>query len=257
MEDITELLAQMRLQYIAELPSKLDGIESIILKLSDTVDFNPQFDELYREIHSLKGSAGTHGLHIISTIAHHLENSLTKTGKSSAQLDQVTQNIWLEYIDIFRLALEQIETANEIPAVIEQRLETIRMQQDDKPFRCMLVDSSLSIIEINKQLIASYPFQVEVSHNGYEALQLLMLEHFDLLVTSTEVGILNGQAMIAALKLSETGKHHVPTILLTSKPGHSHKRNTDPDYIVHKDASFIQTLGKTIDKVIQKILQAS
>jgi len=93
MEDIARLLAYLRPQYIAVLPSKLDGIESIILKLSDTVDFNPQFDELYREIHNLKGSAGTHDLHIISTIAHHLENSLTKTGKSSAPLDQATRNI--------------------------------------------------------------------------------------------------------------------------------------------------------------------
>lgn len=255
MEDISRLLAQMRLQYIAELPSKLDETESIILKLSDTHTFSELFDELYRHIHSLKGSAGTHGLHMLSTIAHHLENSLNVTGKSHHQLDRATQDIWLEYLDLFRLGLEQAESGHENLALIEMRLETLRIRQDAKPFRCMLVDSSQSIIEINKQLLARFPFQIETCNNGYDALQRLLLEHFDLLITSTEVTMLNGQALIAALKLSETGRHHIPAILLTSRPDYVQKRNTDPDYVVQKDACFIQSLGDTIESVATKIIQ--
>jgi len=67
------------------------------------------------------------------------------------------------------------------------------MQQGDKPFRCILVYSSLSIIEINKQLIASYPFQVEVSHPQTN--------------TAPQSGAVNEQVVLRRYQSSTTDKN--------------------------------------------------
>ena len=80
-----------------------------------------------------------------------------------------------------------------------------------------------------------------------------MLEYFDLLITSTEVAMLNGRALIAALNLSQTGRQKTRSILLTSQKDLHCKRSTDPDCIIHKDADFLDALGKAVHKLATAI----
>jgi chemotaxis protein histidine kinase CheA len=79
MDAFQALLASMREAFLDELPERCGHFDALILSLETSPDDREAFNELYRGVHSLKGSGGTHGLSIITTICHQLENLLSET----------------------------------------------------------------------------------------------------------------------------------------------------------------------------------
>lgn len=78
------LLQELRKSFLADLPERFDHIESLILTLLKETfpcpEYNIEFEELYRHIYSLKGSAGTHDIALISHICHQFEDVLIDFG---------------------------------------------------------------------------------------------------------------------------------------------------------------------------------
>lgn len=253
MQDISELLEQIRQQYIAELPSRFDSIESYVLNLDDQVTFTENFEELYRLVHSLKGSAGTHNLHILSTIAHHFENLITETGKTppakKSQIDQL-----LLYIDFLRHSLEQIINGETVFSEVEKKLLKLHSSEKTAKIRVLVLEPSKTINNIINQVLADYPVNIDVCQDGYTALRSLLMENYDLLVVNAEAPVLNGVALIAALKHAEDRKHHTLTVLLTSKElASSSNRYSDPDFTVWKNNQFIKSFAEIVNMAISKI----
>ena len=65
---IQDVLQKMLLAYVAKLPQQLDAMETLVLELKRGNDYEYSYENLYRAIHSLKGTAGTYGVAIITTI---------------------------------------------------------------------------------------------------------------------------------------------------------------------------------------------
>jgi chemotaxis protein histidine kinase CheA len=80
MDAIQALLHQLKLTYIGELPDRFDHIGNQILSLEQKGYSQEHYNELFRQVHSLKGSGGTHELHIITSICHLMEDYLRVTG---------------------------------------------------------------------------------------------------------------------------------------------------------------------------------
>lgn len=95
-----QILLQLRETFLEELPDRCDDIEDGILALSEDTD-GEHFQRLYREVHSLKGSAGTHGVQPISTICHQLEDSLTDAANNASHTPERI-DIYLLYLDLIR-----------------------------------------------------------------------------------------------------------------------------------------------------------
>lgn len=252
MADISAFLAEIREQFIADLPARLDTMESQLLELQRDRDFDAVFDDVYRTVHSLKGSAGTHGLHIISTIAHHLENELTRAGAQFKNDIPVQHDQLLQYIDLLRQALERINNNSSDFADIESQLEKQYFANGTKASRVLLLESSQLFTSMIKESLSAYPIHLETRDNGYIALQRLLLEPFNIVITHIEAPMLNGIALIVALRLSDTGKN-IKSILLTANPHHPCHRNVDPDYIIVKDADFIDRFTSVISTALSDI----
>ncbi len=71
--DVQQALAQLREQFIEQLPAKLAEIERGAAHLNPTERDDEQLHRLHRLAHSLHGSAGTFGLHALSKAAGQLE----------------------------------------------------------------------------------------------------------------------------------------------------------------------------------------
>ena len=256
MPDITELLEQIRLQYIAELPTRIENIESLILKLEKSDAFKDNFEEIYRAAHSLKGSAGTHNLHILTTIAHHFENMLTPIG-SQDTISESQTNLLLGYVDLLNLATEQLSANQTDFSAIEGKLSTLQPGKSDKSTRVMMVEQSRVITNIVQQVFLDHSIEIELCADGYEALKILLLEDYDLVIINAEAPMLNGHALISALNNSSDSKSHTYSILLTSNEGNTqNKRSSDPDFTVQKNNQFIHVFPKIASQAIESIQQA-
>lgn len=94
----------------------LDSMENCLLEL-DSNDVNEDtINEIFRAIHSLKGSSGTFGFKDISEFTHVLETLLDENRQGKRQVEQSHIDIYLRSVDCLRtmlLDLQQGVTDNE------------------------------------------------------------------------------------------------------------------------------------------------
>lgn len=237
--DIQALLAGLRAGFVAELPERLDEIERLVLSFEQTAGSSEEFDDLFRQVHSLKGSGGTHGLHILTTVCHSFEDSLNRNAEPAAQ---VTKR-WLEYVDLLRMANERLQQGSEDFSAIEAMLEQLRSAGQTDKVSIMLVVDSPFLHKLCEDVWSAYSATFVVANDGYQALGRLLHESFDVLICSRQLSGLSGDALIAALKLSRAASSNARTVLLTTSDAGRKGRNTDPDFVVKKDSKVIENLS--------------
>lgn len=238
-----QILQQLRNTFLEDMQEKLDRLDQLLVAMEETGVDRESFNEFYRIIHSLKGSGGTFGLHIVTTICHQLEDQLNTTD-GGAKYPPGLIAISLNYVDLLRMTLEQIHAGNTDFPLIEERLNGLRKQLTKKQFRVLIVDNSKLSTQIYLMALAELPVQPVIIDDGLVALRRVLTEHFDLLITTNEIPVLSGTALIGALKLSATRNHGINTILITSnrKIATYINRSTDADCIIVKDAELAQNL---------------
>ena len=251
--NIEAMLAELRVGYIAELPTRLEEIEDIILNLQKTASFVEDYQELYRHIHSVKGSAGTHGLHIISRICHVLEDKVTEIEGAQESFSNEMLAEWLVFIDLLRTALDLIRNSVVDFTEVEAELERLSGLGVIYEFKCMVIMDS----ELHRKLVLSafdkYPIKFRFENNGYDALGILLKESYDVLITNMEVSDLQGLPVISALRLSNSQNKDIPSILLTSRKVASTGKKIAPNYIVQKNADLIENLNIAARNIMLQI----
>lgn len=238
-----QMLLQLRNTFLEEIPEKLDRLDQLLVAMEKTGADSEPFNEFYRIIHSLKGSGGTFGLHIITTICHQLEDLLNTTD-GGAKYTPVLITISLDYVDLLRITLGQVHAGNTGFPQTEERLNGLRKQLAQKQFTVLIIDNSKLLTQIYLEALAELPLRSVVMADGYTALMRVLTEPFDLLITTNEIPVLNGIAIIGALKLSASKNRNIQTILVTSNTNLAKSQSlaTDADYTVIKDAKLAQNL---------------
>ena len=218
------LLKGMREGFLAELPERCDNCDELILTLEKSPDDREAFNELYRSVHSLKGSGGTHGLSIITTLCHQLENLLTDTDAQKG-FDPVFATRALAYVDLLR----QVETAAQqdkpVYSTIEAELDALRVLTLQRRKAGLIAESSTAMAGLYQKALDALPLQLTVMDNGLAALARLLHEPFDFVIVGRELKELNGVALMAALRSAQSPNQNVPAILVSSK------RDAVPDHV--------------------------
>ena len=93
---------------------------------------------------------------------------------------------------------------------------------DEGP-RVMLVDDSVSIRKFVGQMLEKAGFRVVTAVDGHDALQQLVDQIVDVIVTDLEMPRVNGYALIEDLRRRSTTRE-VPVIVLTTRAGDKHIR---------------------------------
>jgi HPt (histidine-containing phosphotransfer) domain-containing protein/CheY-like chemotaxis protein len=251
-----QMLAALRANFIADLPKKFDDYEQLILRMKSVGDFAGQFDELFRLIHSLKGSAGTHGLQVFTNICHQFEDQLLQVDGQFEKLSPDLVNSWLSYVDLMREALDAFPAGEargqvldkEFTDGVQDKLDVLRQGVHSNGLTAMIVASSRSIESICRGVVENLNFNYSVMNDGYLALGRLLNEKVDVLITAKEISGLNGDALIAAIKLANNSKRPIKTILLTSEaesysePG----RVSNPDVTILRDIHLVNNLTNAL-----------
>jgi chemosensory pili system protein ChpA (sensor histidine kinase/response regulator) len=102
------------------------------------------------------------------------------------------------------------------------RVDAIRPagMAEERP-RVMLVDDSVSVRKFVGQMLEKAGFRVFTAVDGHDALQQLMEQTVDAVVTDLEMPRVNGYALIEDLRRRSTTRE-VPVIVLTTRAGEKH-----------------------------------
>lgn len=126
---IQEVLQKMRLTYIENLPQQLDNLEALVMASKSSKDHPFSYETLYRAIHTLKGTAGTYGLQIITTICHPFEDYLVATLEDGSGASDQQINTCMIYVELLRNTVRQVASGRESFPEIDASLANI-LQSD-------------------------------------------------------------------------------------------------------------------------------
>ena len=214
MDKFQQLLREMRNSFLAEVPERCDQIEALLLALEARLDDRESFNELYRNVHSLKGSGGTHGLVVISNICHQLENILARFDDGG--LDGEAISLALNHVDLLRRVAERAHDDEDDLADIHATLAEMQPQRLQAQRSVLIAESSAMMAKLCKKALAGEQVQLTWVQDGLSALQHLTRDRYDLLVLGRELAQLNGIAVVAALRAANGSNSQIPVILLTS-----------------------------------------
>lgn len=242
------MLAALRSNYLRDLPSHIDELEELLLELErDGYDLETCRD-LYRRVHSLKGSGGTYGLHVLSDVCHPFEDLLSSLLERSELLRTGFTETALKYIDLLRQVHTTYAIGNEPGAELKQTLHELRQKASKSLHSALIVEGSDVVVGMLKEVLKLQGYRIEVVDDGYLALGRVLAEHFDLVITGLETKRLNGLALISAIQKSGLRTNKTKTILLTAT---ELKSTIDkPDFIIKKDAGLKGKLKTIVTELL-------
>ncbi|NOY73307.1 MAG: hypothetical protein GXP14_13235 [Gammaproteobacteria bacterium] len=250
--NIEDLLASIKASYVVEVPEKCDLMEQCILELRNKQGFDVAFDDIYRQVHNMKGATGTHGLDILSTICHRFEDLLNIIDHNYSNINESKIDDALKYIDLIRETVLDLDTERYDPNKIKQKLRSIEKPSIKLISKGLFVDQSRISVRYCSESLSDLPVKLTVAANGMEALQRLLTDDFDFLITSKELALLNGIALISALRSSETKNEKIKTVLITSKTNIKLPYPNMVDYIIKKDFAMAKSLHEVVSVICKK-----
>lgn len=218
METFAALLATMRNDFLAEVPERCDVLDASVLALQKYPQDKELFMELFRQVHSLKGSGGTHGLPVITTLCHHFEDLLSEND-ARGNFDAKFVSTALSYITLLRQVVE-IATDHVDPdfSPVEMELETLRKSIQKNLSACLIVETSASMRTLYQSILAEKNIKITAVDNGLSALEFLLREPFDFVIIGRELRDMDGAAVAATLRTTRGKNRDLPVILVTSNP---------------------------------------
>lgn len=210
---VTDLLEHLREGFLDDLPSRVDAIEDEVMSSNKT----DSYDELFRMVHSLKGSAGSYNFHVVTKIAHSMEDVMLALMQRNQFGTSPTIDLLLKFIDIMRDTVESLAATDEAPRDVDERLDGLREQVFTEKLKILIVEPSKLHASLIEHTLWSLPVDFTFAADGMQALDTLLLNKYDLLITSLESPRLNGDALVAALRLVRNYNRDIKTILITSR----------------------------------------
>jgi chemosensory pili system protein ChpA (sensor histidine kinase/response regulator) len=126
---------EIRRQFLDEAQEYLDALDTAVVGLSSGRVDVQRINSALRAAHSIKGGAGLMGFHLLSQLAHQLEDSfkVLKTQGPSLAIDTALENLLLNGINCLRLTIQCHQQ--------EQTIDTVWVEQEIDPVFQSLHDS--------------------------------------------------------------------------------------------------------------------
>lgn len=229
-DSVNLILEHLRDTFLDELPSRISRIENEVMASAEA----NTYDELFRLVHSIKGSAGSYNFHIITKIAHDMEDVMQLLMKKDEFGTRSTIDLLLKFIDIMRDTAEQLISTKEPPLDVDERLKTLRDQLFSKSLNVLVVEPSKLYARLIEHSLNSMDINFSFKDDGMPALDDLLMYRYDILITSLECPRLNGDALVAALRLVHNFNKDIKVVLVSSRDKNLMANKNDFDAILDR-----------------------
>jgi len=226
--DLEQTLARLLRDFIESTRDKLDGIDEAIDAIyKDAENRGELFFGLQRDVHSLKGSAGTYGFPSVTLIAHRLEDYMESTRRLSHES-------WLEvqvFIDVIRSIIDTgVEPSKDGRTAILSQLPTtggaVSGQNQHKVTILLVMPQGVQRSLVGSEL-SSCGFDISFAETPYEAINLAITLQPQAVVSSYEFAGINGCEFAQVLQVIKATAE-IPFALITSHAANSVAINTIP-----------------------------
>lgn len=249
--DIEAFVAKLREEYAESARDRLDRFEELLEALhSDGENMTEYRQDLQREVHSMKGSAGSYGFPAISAIAHRLEDYL--------ETCEVLEKGNLRDVDTFietirAIAQTSVEPEGEDLAQLLNSLpSTAKPQRMTEHFSDQTV-RNISVLAVmprglQRKIIStelvSCGFHVSLADSGVAAISALLAHPSDLVITAMELPDMSGSELAAALAVIKKTRTAKVALLTSYELGDAKLKNLPKGVsVIHKDGAFTENLA--------------
>ena len=257
MNNTLQILEQFKNEFLKNIPEWCNEVENLTLGLQTAEVFSDNYAELYRRVHNLKGSGGSYGIPIISTICHQFEDLLNDLNVDHSKVNMIFVDTCLNYIDLTRSASEVALSNNNDFSNIENKLTSIRNRSLQKNSLGLIVDSSQSMIKMCTGILSDLPVKLISTTDGLVALERLLKENFDFLIMGQSLKRLDGEALLAALRASHSRNKNIKVITISSASQGEYLAGAQPDMLLKKDKNLADNLINGINSFSEKHGQLS
>jgi two-component system chemotaxis sensor kinase CheA len=112
------MINELQQEFIEEARQILKNLEQSLLELENN-KLPEQINNVYRYMHTLKGSAGMFGFTNIEKLSHELENVYSDVRDGIRPLDEFIIDLTLHAVDVFKDMIDGKESAKESAAIIQ------------------------------------------------------------------------------------------------------------------------------------------
>ncbi len=246
MSDVLDILENLREGFLDDLPARINLIEQEVMASKET----DTDDELFRMVHSLKGSAGSYNFHVITKIAHDMEDAMLTLMQKNVFGQPSTIDILLKFIDILRDTTDSLRETKSAPMDIDDRLMGLRAIVFSESLKVLVVEPSKLYASLIEYSLQGLSINFTFVDNGLQALDYLLLNKYDLLISSLESPRLNGDALVAALRLVHNFNKKIKTVLITSQSRDKIVNQNDFNEILDRQTVKEGQLKTFVEKLI-------
>jgi CheY-like chemotaxis protein/HPt (histidine-containing phosphotransfer) domain-containing protein len=256
-----DLLAE-RNSYLREMKSDLQDVENLILDLSLAEGASERKQRLARQIHTIKGVAGSYGLDLLSAAAHRMEDLLA--GENPPQLENN------KFVDRLLAHNDQLAAIGKAYLHGDERfLDELRREYHEQKksqapetmlakasSRVLVVEPSVATLQLCVRVLKEFGLtNVASVVDGYEALGWLLKEEFDAVITSLHVPTIDGQSLFTVLRTIPGPNMAKPMILLTASSAALDPARARPDHVIQKNVGLTKELRATLAQLVSQSLQ--
>ncbi len=234
-------------KYLQRLPEIFDELEGLILQIEKGENVDESFREFNGKVHSLKGSAGTFDLDVLSTICHKLEDFLSQP--ETVNSPKTCQTI-LNMIDLMSKYTKEFNPEDSTQE--EQYINIMReiLGEEFDGLRVLICGEFPLLNKKIQNVFNQLHSRLSYARNGYEALGRLIHEDFDLLITSFESDIIKGPTLAKMIRINEEIYQNLKIILVTSYEEVYQTQGID--MIVKKDTNIEESLKSAYQQLFEK-----
>ena len=108
-DEMQDEMQELIKDFVVETDEVLEGLDQCFVKLEESPGDLDLINEIFRAVHSIKGSAGFLGFTRLVEVAHQSENVLNKLRQKDMQATSETIDIILESIDVLKILITEIK----------------------------------------------------------------------------------------------------------------------------------------------------
>lgn len=202
-----------------EFMNKLQCMENALLDVpSGTYDI----DEIFRSVHTIKGTADLLGMTDVVNITHKAENLLDDIRSGKLVLDKKLSLQFLELKKFIALMVENLlsgidedEIVKSLTEYFDKELFNLKQETVELKKTILIVDDSIVIRERSKLIAQDKGYNVITATNGIEGLEKLHNHKIDLIFCDVSIKEIGGLDMIYKIKRG-IYYNNIPVVMLLS-----------------------------------------